>query len=115
MSRAERRVLAILPTYNEKDNILPLFEELLAVSDLLDVLVVDDGSPDGTGDIVAEAQVSNPRIHLLRRNEKLGLGTAYLAGFLHGLDGVRDESITWVCRRLRSAVPRASSESSNRC
>jgi dolichol-phosphate mannosyltransferase len=71
MTGARRRALVIVPTYNEKDNVLPLF---------------DDASPDGTGDIVAEAAKKEPRIGLIRREGKLGLGTAYLAGFSRGLE-----------------------------
>lgn len=102
MTDAKRRALVILPTYNEKDNVLPLFEEILAVSEQLEILVVDDGSPDGTGDIVAEAQKSDPRIHLIRRKEKSGLGTAYLAGFLYGLDGGYDPIFTMDADRSHS-------------
>lgn len=86
MNNANRRALIILPTYNERDNVLPLFEEILSVSDQVEILVVDDCSPDGTGDVVAEAQAKEPRIHLIRREGKLGLGTAYLAGFLRGIE-----------------------------
>jgi dolichol-phosphate mannosyltransferase len=86
MTGARRRALVIVPTYNEKDNVLPLFEEILAVSGSLEILVVDDASPDGTGDIVAEAAKKEPRIGLIRREGKLGLGTAYLAGFSRGLE-----------------------------
>lgn len=86
MTDTKRRALVILPTYDEKDNVIPLFEEILAVSDVFEILVVDDCSPDGTGDIVAEAQRKEPRIHLIRREGKLGLGTAYLAGFRRGLE-----------------------------
>jgi dolichol-phosphate mannosyltransferase len=94
MSDAKRRALVILPTYNEKDNVLPLFEEILSQSDSLEILVVDDCSPDGTGDIVASAQKKDPRIHLIRREGKLGLGTAYLAGFRRGLDDGYDYIFT---------------------
>ncbi len=73
--------LVIVPTYNERENIARLIEAVLSQSESLDVLVVDDGSPDGTGQIVDELSGSNPRIHVLHREKKLGLGTAYLAGF----------------------------------
>ncbi len=79
------RALVIIPTYNEKDNIRKIVELTLQQSPDLDVLVVDDGSPDGTGDIVAELGQANPRVHLLRRAGKQGLGTAYIAGFKWGL------------------------------
>jgi dolichol-phosphate mannosyltransferase len=77
--------LVIIPTYNERENIPQLLPQVLAHS-WLSVLVVDDGSPDGTGDIVATAMQDEPRIHLLRRAGKQGLGTAYLAGFRYGLE-----------------------------
>lgn len=77
--------LLIIPTYNEKDNIERIIAAVLPQSATLEVLVVDDGSPDGTGEIVAKLGAANPRIHLLRRAGKLGLGTAYIAGFKWGL------------------------------
>ena len=80
------RTLVVLPTYDEAENILPLAGQILDVSPDIDVLVVDDGSPDGTGDLVAGRALQEPRLHLIRRSGKLGLGTAYLAGFRHGLD-----------------------------
>jgi dolichol-phosphate mannosyltransferase len=84
----------VLPTYNEADNVLPLSEEVLAVAPSIEVLVVDDNSPDGTGDLVAERGASEPRLHLLRRAGKLGLGTAYLAGFGYGLENGYDQVFT---------------------
>ncbi|MCX7915931.1 MAG: polyprenol monophosphomannose synthase, partial [Verrucomicrobiae bacterium] len=77
--------LVIVPTYNEKDNIGRLVPAVLAQHPSLEILVVDDGSPDGTGDLVAAMAAENPRVHLLRRAGKLGLGTAYIAGFKWGL------------------------------
>jgi dolichol-phosphate mannosyltransferase len=80
------RTLVVLPTYDEAENILSLTEQILDVSPDIDVLVVDDNSPDGTGRLVADHARQEPRLHLIRRSGKLGLGTAYLAGFRHGLD-----------------------------
>lgn len=77
--------LVIIPTYNEKENVQRIVELVLQQADGLDVLVVDDNSPDGTGDIVAGLAKQNPRVHLLSRSGKLGLGTAYIAGFRWGL------------------------------
>jgi dolichol-phosphate mannosyltransferase len=77
--------LVIVPTYNERDNIGPLLDQLLALPFGLEVLVVDDSSPDGTGELVAERKAADPRIHLLRRAGKLGLGSAYVAGFRYAL------------------------------
>jgi dolichol-phosphate mannosyltransferase len=77
--------LIIVPTYNERENIESLLDNLLALPYGLEVLVVDDGSPDGTGDLVAARAACEPRVHLLRRAGKLGLGSAYVAGFRHAL------------------------------
>jgi dolichol-phosphate mannosyltransferase len=77
--------LLIIPTYNERDNIERIIAAVLPQSATLEVLVVDDASPDGTGEMVAKLGAANPRIHLLRRAGKLGLGTAYIAGFKWGL------------------------------
>jgi dolichol-phosphate mannosyltransferase len=75
------RALVIIPTYNERENITRIIDAVLAQDERLEVLVVDDGSPDGTGAIVDELAARNPRVHALHRPRKMGLGTAYLAGF----------------------------------
>ena len=80
------KTLVIIPTYNEKENVRDIIPAVLTQSPAVEVLIVDDGSPDGTGDIVAELATGEPRIHLLRRAGKLGLGTAYLAGFKWALE-----------------------------
>ena len=74
------RTLVVIPTYNEKDNLESIVR---AIHDYLDtdVLIVDDGSPDGTGAIADRLAAADPRIHVLHRQGKQGLGTAYLAGF----------------------------------
>ena len=77
--------LVIIPTYNEALNIERLIAEILAQGSHFDVLVVDDGSPDGTGDLVAALAARKPQVQLLRRAGKLGLGSAYIAGFQFGL------------------------------
>ena len=82
--------LVIIPTYNEKENIVMMIDTVFALPKDFDILVVDDGSPDGTADIVANLQSSyntpeNTRLHLLRRSGKQGLGTAYITGFKYGL------------------------------
>lgn len=74
----------VIPTYNEHDTIEPLMEQILALPRFR-VLVVDDGSPDGTGDLVAARAREEPRVGLLARAGKQGLGTAYLAGFRRAL------------------------------
>jgi dolichol-phosphate mannosyltransferase len=76
--------LVIIPTYNERENIPALLPRVLEHPEL-SVLVVDDGSPDGTGDLVAAEVARNPRVHLVRRAGKQGLGTAYVAGFRYAL------------------------------
>jgi dolichol-phosphate mannosyltransferase len=78
--------LVIVPTYNERENIAELIDRLLALPWGLEVLVVDDGSPDGTGALVTALAAREPRVHLIERGHKLGLGSAYLAGFRYALD-----------------------------
>lgn len=80
------RTLVIIPTYNEAENIASALRRVMEQPSDLDILVVDDGSPDGTAEIVRHMQSSYPgQIDLLERSGKLGLGTAYLAGFAHAL------------------------------
>ena len=80
------RKLVIIPTYNERENIAAMIDKVFSLPEAFDLLVVDDGSPDGTAAIVRERQPQHPgRLHLLERSGKLGLGTAYLAGFRWGL------------------------------
>jgi dolichol-phosphate mannosyltransferase len=78
-------ILVVTPTYNEADNIERFIAEVLRQNDSLDILVVDDNSPDGTGAIVKKLQATNSRIHLLERPAKLGLGTAYVEGFKYAI------------------------------
>jgi dolichol-phosphate mannosyltransferase len=75
------KALVIIPTYNEKENVRSVIERVLATDPRLEILIVDDNSPDGTGDIVDEESRQNPRVHLMRRPGKMGLGTAYRDGF----------------------------------
>jgi len=77
--------LVIVPTYNERENIDALISQLLALPHGLDVLVVDDRSPDGTADVVRSWQAKSDRVHLLERPGKLGLGSAYRDGFRFAL------------------------------
>jgi dolichol-phosphate mannosyltransferase len=77
--------LVVIPTFNEAVNIGRLIPEVLRQDPRLEVLVVDDGSPDGTSALVKGLMAGNPRIHLLERPEKMGLGTAYVAGFRYAL------------------------------
>jgi dolichol-phosphate mannosyltransferase len=80
------RALVVIPTYNERGNIERIIAAVLAQDARLEVLVVDDGSPDGTGEIVDGIAGSNPKVHAIHRAGKLGLGTAYLAGFKWALE-----------------------------
>jgi dolichol-phosphate mannosyltransferase len=80
------RALVIVPTYNERENIRRLVANVLVQDERLEMLVVDDGSPDGTGALVEEIRATEPRVHVLHRERKLGLGTAYLAGFRWALE-----------------------------
>lgn len=75
------RALVVIPTYNEAVNLPHLVPLILAQDPRLEVLVVDDASPDGTGRMADELAQANPRVHVLHREAKLGLGTAYIAGF----------------------------------
>ncbi|HEY0448142.1 polyprenol monophosphomannose synthase [Actinophytocola sp.] len=79
-------VLVVIPTYNERDNLEPIVTRLHAALPKAHVLVVDDGSPDGTGELADELAKSNGRMHVMHRTEKNGLGAAYVAGFRWGLD-----------------------------
>jgi dolichol-phosphate mannosyltransferase len=80
------RALVVIPTYNEAENVRNLLPEILKTKADLEVLVVDDSSPDGTADVVRNLSEAEPRIHLLQRQEKMGLGTAYVAGFKFAID-----------------------------
>lgn len=84
----------IVPTYNERENIVLLVPELLALPVGLKVLVVDDNSPDSTGLIVEEMSAQEPRVSVVHRPGKLGLGTAYLAGFKRALAAGAERILT---------------------
>ncbi len=81
------RKLVIIPTYNEIENISEITEAVLSIEGQYDILVIDDGSPDGTGEEVKKLQTQYPqRLHLIERSGKLGLGTAYVTGFKWALE-----------------------------
>jgi len=80
-----RQALVCLPTYNERDNVVPITEAILAATPEVDVLVIDDNSPDGTGELADGLAEREPRVHVLHRAGKEGLGKAYLAGFAWAL------------------------------
>lgn len=82
--------IIIIPTYDELNNIQKLVPELLELYEDLDILVVDDNSPDGTGDYIRELGTTNPRVKLIARQGKLGLGTAYVAGYRYMLENGYD-------------------------
>jgi dolichol-phosphate mannosyltransferase len=75
------KTLVVVPTYNERENLLPLAQRLLALPVPVDLLVVDDNSPDGTGKLADDMAAKQPAIHVLHRTAKSGLGRAYIAGF----------------------------------
>lgn len=79
------KTLIIIPTYNEKENIAPLIKDIFSVLPSTDILVIDDNSPDKTGEIVESLSRENPRIKLIKRDAKLGLGSAYVAGFQYAV------------------------------
>jgi dolichol-phosphate mannosyltransferase len=79
------KALLVVPTYNERENVEDIAGRLLATLRDADILFVDDNSPDGTGDLLDAMAAREPRIHVLHRAGKLGLGTAYIAGFRWGL------------------------------
>jgi dolichol-phosphate mannosyltransferase len=78
--------LIIVPTYNERENLPRIAQKLLSLPVAVDLLVVDDNSPDGTGKIADELAAQHPQIHVLHRTEKNGLGRAYIAGFKWALE-----------------------------
>lgn len=86
MADKTERGLVIIPTYNERENIERLVPMVLAQDPRLDVLIIDDASPDGTGEVAERMSAEAPRVQVLRRPGKLGLGTAYLEGFRRGLE-----------------------------
>ncbi|MBN2184098.1 MAG: polyprenol monophosphomannose synthase [Candidatus Krumholzibacteriota bacterium] len=73
--------LVVIPTYNEKENVKKIIKAVLKQDDGVEILIIDDNSPDGTGKIVDEMAESESRIHIIHRKGKLGLGSAYIAGF----------------------------------
>ncbi len=81
----KERALIIFPTYNERENIEGIIEAVLEVDPRIEVLVVDDNSPDGTGKLVAKLAESNEKVNLIEREEKAGLGSAYIEGFRYAL------------------------------
>lgn len=79
-------VLVVIPTYNERENLTPILRRLHETLPEVHALVVDDGSPDGTGELADKLAADDNRVHVLHRTEKAGLGAAYVAGFRWGLE-----------------------------
>ena len=80
------RAMICIPTYNERDNLEHLIPEIMALEPSFGLVIVDDNSPDGTADLVAELQADEPRLHLIRRAGKLGFASAEIAGLQYGLE-----------------------------
>jgi len=80
------KALVIIPTYNERENLTELLRQIFALGIGLEVLIVDDNSPDGTGQLADEMTAADPHVHVLHRAGKMGLGSAYVAGFRYALD-----------------------------
>lgn len=91
------RILVSLATYNERDNLAPLIPDIHRLLPAADVVVIDDNSPDGTGKLADEMAAADPRIHVLHRSGKLGLGTAILAGMRYAMDHNYDYLINMDC------------------
>ena len=83
---SEDKALVIIPTYNEATNLPPILPLVLAQDERIEVLVVDDNSPDGTGRLADDIAAEEPRVHVMHRDGKQGLGTAYRAGFRWALE-----------------------------
>ena len=85
-TEGDKEILVIIPTYNEAENIQKLVPQILMQNSKIEILVVDDNSPDGTADVVEKMMQTTSRLHLLKRPAKMGLGTAYVAGFRFALE-----------------------------
>jgi dolichol-phosphate mannosyltransferase len=81
-----QRILVVIPTYNEAENIPQLIPAVLQQAPNLDILIVDDGSPDGTGAIIKKMMAMDSRLHIIERQGKQGLGTAYVRGFRYAIE-----------------------------
>lgn len=92
MNKPRNPILICIPTYNEAENIFSTVRAVLHLNPRVDVLVIDDNSPDGSAQIVSQMQAEYPALHLLEREKKEGLGPAYLAGFAWA----RSQGYTWV-------------------
>ena len=84
------KTLIIIPTYNEIENLPPLLKEIFSYAPETDILIVDDNSPDGTGELADKIHEENAQVHVLHRAGKLGLGTAYIEGFKYAIEHAYD-------------------------
>ena len=84
------KTLIIIPTYNELDNVRPLLQEIFSYVPNIDILIVDDNSPDGTGELADKIHEENTQVRVLHRGGKLGLGTAYIEGFKYAIEHAYD-------------------------
>lgn len=91
------KTLVVIPTYDEKDNVAAMAEALFAVDPSLEILFVDDNSPDGTGDVIEGLIKNDSRIHCLHREKKEGLAKAYLAGFKRAIELGADKIVQMDC------------------
>ena len=91
------KTVVVIPTYDERENVRPMVEAVLSQDPSLELLFVDDGSPDGTGDVVESLRASEPRLHCLHREKKEGLGRAYVAGFARALELGADRVVQMDC------------------
>jgi dolichol-phosphate mannosyltransferase len=80
------KALVVIPTYNERENLDPLLRRVFAQGLPIEVLIIDDNSPDGTGAMADELAAADPRVHVMHRAGKMGLGSAYVAGFRYALE-----------------------------
>jgi dolichol-phosphate mannosyltransferase len=92
-----RQIWVVLPTFNEAENITQMLGAITAVESELQILVVDDDSPDGTGKLAEAFALSCPNVHVIHRKGERGLGTAYLAGFRHGINAGAEAILTMDC------------------
>ena len=91
------KTVVVIPTYDERENVRPMAEAVLRQADDVEVLFVDDNSPDGTGAVIDELSAANGRVHALHRMKKEGLGRAYVAGFSHALSLGAEKVIQMDC------------------
>ena len=94
MSGLDLKPIVIVPTYNEAENIRLLVSDILSLPTRVDVVIVDDNSPDGTGEIADALAARHPCVHAIHREGKLGLGSAYIAGFKYALANGYDRAMT---------------------